>query len=293
MPTPGGPTPNSGGMVHGPMGGMMGGESMRSDLLGGAGDVDYPYYLVNGRIPADPVSFSSAPGRRVRIRIVNAGADTAFRIGLGGHTMTVTHSDGYPVTPVDTDAVLVGMGERFDVLITLADGVFPLYAAAEGKPGYGVALVRTGSGTARTDTRPGELDRRVLLGTDLAPAEQVRLAKRTHENYLSVDMGGTMMPYRWMLNGATFPDVAPLTVAQGQRVRMRLRNMSDMFHPMHVHGHTFALIGGGARKDTVTIRPMQTVEIEFDADNPGQWALHCHNAYHQEAGMMATLSYRA
>ena len=38
---------------------------------------------------------------------------------------------------------------------------------------------------------------------------------------------------------------------------------------------------------------MRTVEIEFDADNPGQWAFHCHNAYHQEAGMMTTLSYLA
>ena len=36
-----------------------------------------------------------------------------------------------------------------------------------------------------------------------------------------------------------------------------------------------------------------TVEIEFDTDNPGQWALHCHNAYHQEAGMMTTVSYLA
>ncbi len=133
----------------------------------------------------------------------------------------------------------------------------------------------------------------MLLGTALSPAEQVRLPRRAHDNYLSVDMGGTMAPYRWMLNGATFPDTAPLTVAQGQRVRMRLRNMPAMFHPMHVHGHTFALVDGGARKDTVTVRPMQTVEIEFDADNPGQWALHCHNAYHQEAGMMTTVSYRA
>ena len=51
---------------------------------------------------------------------------------------------------------------------------------------------------------------------------------------------------------------------------MRLRNMSDMVHPMHLHGHTFALADTGLRKDTVTIRPMRTVEIEFDADNPGQ-----------------------
>ncbi|MGJ5670985.1 multicopper oxidase family protein [Rhodococcus aetherivorans] len=300
MPAPGRLAPRAGGMGsmmdHGAMGGMgsmMGAESMRSDLLGGAGDVNYPYYLLNGRTPVDPVTLTAAPGQRVRIRLVNAASDTAFRVGLGGHAMTVTHSDGFPVSPRNTDAVLIGMGERFDVLVTLAGGVFPLYAAAEGKPGHAVAVVRTAAGTATTDTRPGELDRRVLLGTALSPAEQVRLPRRAHDNYLSVDMGGTMAPYRWMLNGATFPDTAPLTVAQGQRVRMRLRNMSAMFHPMHVHGHTFALVDGGARKDTVTVRPMQTVEIEFDADNPGQWALHCHNAYHQEAGMMTTLSYRA
>ena len=47
--------------------------------------------------------------------------------------MTLTHSDGFPVVPVPTDALLVGMGERFDVMVTLADGVFPLVASAEGK----------------------------------------------------------------------------------------------------------------------------------------------------------------
>lgn len=106
-------------------------------------------------------------------------------------------------------------------------------------------------------------------------------------------MGGTMTPYRWTLNGRAHPDSAPLAVAQGERVRMRLRNMSDMAHPMHLHGHTFALADSGLRKDTVTIRPMRTVEIEFDADNPGQWAFHCHNVYHHRAGMMTTLSYVA
>ena len=62
---------------------------------------------------------------------------------------------------------------------------------------------------------------------------------------------------------------------------------------MHVHGHTFALTAGGTRKDTVIVRPMQTVEVDLQADNPGQWATHCHNIYHAEAGMMTTLSYRA
>lgn len=285
-----------GGMDHGAMdmGGMdMGEETMLSPLLGGAGDVSYPHFLVGGRVPDDPMVLTAAPGQRARIRFVNAAADTAFRVALGGHRMTVTHTDGFPVVPQDTDALLIGMGERFDVLVTLSDGVFPVFAQAEGKTGYGQAVVRTASGELPIQPRPDELDRRVLLGTDLAPREYVRLAERDHDLYHSVDMGGTMSPYRWTLNGRAHPNSAPLNVNEGQRVRMRMRNMSDMFHPMHLHGHTFALTDTGLRKDTVTIGPMRTVEIEFDTDNPGQWALHCHNAYHQEAGMMTTVSYLA
>ncbi|AYA23481.1 multicopper oxidase family protein [Rhodococcus rhodochrous] len=286
----------TGGMDHGAMdmGGMdMGEETMLSPLLGGAGDVSYPHFLVGGRVPDDPMVLTAAPGQRARIRFVNAGADTAFRVALGGHRMTVTHTDGFPVVPQDTDALLIGMGERFDVLVTLGDGVFPLFAQAEGKTGYGQAVVRTAAGELPPQPRPDELDRRVLLGTDLAPRDHVRLAERDHDLYHSVDMGGTMSPYRWTLNGRAHPASAPLNVNQGQRVRMRMRNMSDMFHPMHLHGHTFALTDTGLRKDTVTIGPMRTVEIEFDTDNPGRWALHCHNAYHQEAGMMTTVSYLA
>lgn len=60
--------------------------------------------------------------------------------------MTVTHTDGYLVDPVQTGALLVGMGERYDVQVTLGDGVFPLVALAEGKNSTALALVRTGAG---------------------------------------------------------------------------------------------------------------------------------------------------
>jgi multicopper oxidase len=62
-----------------------------------------------------------------------------------------------------------------------------------------------------------------------------------------------------------------------------------------LHGHTFQVIkpagNPGPRKDTVIVLPMQTLTVDFVADNPGEWMLHCHNAYHQEAGMMTSLSY--
>ena len=112
----------------------VGGRWRTSALLGGdAGDINYPYYLVNGRIPAAPTTFTAKPGQRIRLRIINAGSDTAFRVALAGHPMTVTHTDGFPIEPTEVDALLLGMGERYDVIVTAGDGVFPLVATAEGK----------------------------------------------------------------------------------------------------------------------------------------------------------------
>ena len=56
--------------------------------------------------------------------------------------------------------------------------------------------------------------------------------------------------------------------------------------------HTFAVAGSGLRKDTVLLRPMQSLPIEIDADNVGSWMTHCHNIYHAEAGMMLELRYQ-
>lgn len=96
--------------------GEMGSMTMAtSPLLGGdAGDVTYAYHLINGRPIEDPLTFAPAPrpGDRVRLRIINGAGDTAYRFAVGGHSMTVTHTDGFPVEPIDVDAILIGMGER-------------------------------------------------------------------------------------------------------------------------------------------------------------------------------------
>jgi FtsP/CotA-like multicopper oxidase with cupredoxin domain len=140
-------------MAHGNMPGMgdmpgmgqssgMEGERSSTLLGGDAGDVSYPYYVINGRIPAAPTTFAARPGQRLRIRIINAGSDTAFRVALAGHRMTVTHTDGFPVHPIDVDALLVGMGERYDVIVTAGDGVFPLVAhgGRQGRSGARIAV---------------------------------------------------------------------------------------------------------------------------------------------------------
>jgi FtsP/CotA-like multicopper oxidase with cupredoxin domain len=276
---------------------MMGGGHMiagpSSSLLGGdAGDVSYPHFLLNGRLPTAPVTLSGRPGDRVRIRLINAGADTAFRVALGGHRLQVTHADGFAVQPVDTDALLIAMGERYDAIVTLADGAFPFVALAEGKSAGAFGLVRTGAGAApAAGVRPRELDGRVVGYRQLKPGDSVRLPDREPDRTTTLRLTGGMMSYDWGFNGHSHDPNHYEPVRAGERVRLNLVNTTTMWHPIHLHGHTFATTDTGLRKDTAIVLPGQYLPVVFDADNPGRWMLHCHNAYHAEAGMMTQLGY--
>ncbi|MFH8615765.1 multicopper oxidase family protein [Streptomyces sp. NPDC017979] len=277
---------------QGPSRMMMG---AKSDLLGGdAGDVAYPHYLVNGRTPQDPATFAAKPGERIRLRIVNAGGDTAFRIALGGHELTVTHTDGFPVQHAKTDAVLLGMGERYDVLVTAGDGVFPLVALAEGKDATALAVLRTGSGAAPTAAvRPAELTKRVLTADKLRADASVALPARKPDREIKIKLSGGMAKYDWAFDGKPYSPDQRHEVRAGERVRLVFSNPTGMWHPLHLHGHTFGLanVANGPRKDTAVILPNGTLTADFDADNPGLWMIHCHNVYHAEAGMMTVLGY--
>ncbi|MGW4475071.1 multicopper oxidase family protein [Nonomuraea sp. NPDC004354] len=265
-----------------------------SVLLGGdAGDVRYPHFLLNGRIATAPETFRARPGTRLRLRIINAGGDTAFRVALAGHRMTVTHTDGFAVRPAETDALLLGMGERYDVLVTLKDGVFPLVALAEGKDAVARGLIRTSRTPAppEPDLRPRELEGEVVRYAELRPGEAVRLAPRKPDRTIELELTGGMMAYDWGINGRKYDPAIVSAVRSGERVRLSFVNRTTMWHPMHLHGHTFALARGGIRKDTAIVMPNGTLDVDFDADNPGLWMIHCHNVYHAESGMMTLLGY--
>lgn len=281
--------------------GDMGDMSMaRSALLGGdAGDAVYPFHLINGRPLRDPLTLEPRPRRndRIRLRIINAGGDTAYRFAIGGHRMTVTHADGFPVEPVEVDAFLIGMGERYDVTIDVRSGAWPIIALAEGKDARAAAVLRTADATeTATPDLTGaldELDGVWLRYSDLHASPAVALAVpddiRTH----SVRLSGGMSRYDWTIDGRPFGSHVPIEVEHDEWLALDIMNASTMWHPMHLHGHTPQLGGtGGVRKDTVNVLPGTTVRLTLKADNPGEWMLHCHNAYHLEAGMATVLSYK-
>jgi manganese oxidase len=101
----------------------------------------------------------------------------------------------------------------------------------------------------------------------------------------------TSMEFNWFtLNGRSAPYITPLLVKLGSRVRIRFVNMSPIdHHPMHLHGHTFWVTGGDGGRypesawlpaNTVLVAVSQSREVEFIANNPGDWVLHCHMFHH-------------
>jgi FtsP/CotA-like multicopper oxidase with cupredoxin domain len=92
------------------------------------------------------------------------------------------------------------------------------------------------------------------------------------------------------INAKAFPGTEPLVVKTGQRVRIRIGNLSAMdHHPIHLHGYQFRITetdGGqipesGQWPETTVLVPVgSTRTIEFVADEPGDWALHCHMTHH-------------
>jgi hypothetical protein len=92
------------------------------------------------------------------------------------------------------------------------------------------------------------------------------------------------------MNARAFPGTAPLVVRTGQRVRIRIGNLSPMdHHPIHLHGYRFRITetDGGEIADaaqwpetTVLVPVGSTRTVEFVADEPGDWAMHCHMTHH-------------
>ncbi|MBW0119395.1 multicopper oxidase family protein [Pseudonocardia abyssalis] len=254
----------------------------------------YPLMLVNARPPADPAVFDVRRGDRVRLRVINAAADTGFRFAIDGHPLTVTHGDGMPVRPVSVDALRIGMGERYDVLVDASEpGAWQIGVLPEGKAGFGRAVLRyadaPATATPPADAHPAGLDGRLLTYDDLVSTGPEEVPTT----------GGPDRTFALTLRGTDIdvdglgPD-EPLPVHRGEWVRITVRNESAVFHPVHLHGHHFQLATPGrALKDTAVVAARGgALTFDWRADNPGEWMIHCHNHHHMEDGMMRTIGYR-
>lgn len=286
------------------MGMMMGGRGGGiQGLRSGSGPLLEPFYdgyAVNGRVFPEIQPLIVKKGERVKLRILNPSSATIYDLSLAGHALTVTHMDANPVQPLETDVVRIGMGERVDVEFVANHPGDWLFAARETGLGEGMLRIPVHyQGVVRKEP-VAPLFHRGLRFASYWDFQALHPAERTPRDvarfYPQILSGGMHSPF-WTINGQVYPRAERLLVRRGETVRIQYGNRSMMPHPMHLHGHFFKIVNPALprnkwiSKDTVLVNPMERVDIEFSADNPGNWFHHCHNLYHMEAGMANVVVY--
>ncbi len=142
-----------------------------------------------------------------------------------------------------------------------------------------------------------QLDHRVLRYTDLK-AKRMN-PHRAVEREVEIHLTGNMERYMWSFDGKKFTAVTddPIRFGYDERVRVKLVNQTMMAHPIHLHGHFFEMVNGADHmrqplKHTMVVRPGGTATFDLTANEPGDWAFHCHLLYHMHAGMMQVVTVR-
>ncbi len=263
-------------------------------------DVQYDAFLVNFHTIENPECILVKPNERVRLRIINSGASTNFSLDLGKLEAEVIAVDGNLITPVKRSNLWLSPAQRIDLLVKIPEngGAFPILAIGAGTSMQGGAILYTKGSTLPSLTAQASRSVTTL------PYDQEKqfhakfpLTPKQPDQKFELVLAGNMKDYVWTINNQAWPEITPLVIEEGKRIEITYNNKNMMPHPMHLHGHVFQVVAingepfEGALRDTVTVPPNSTVTIQFDANNPGTWPLHCHILYHGAAGMFTVVRY--
>ena len=287
-------------------------------------DIEYAVALHEWNTPDNQTLFTindalkslneaARPGQLVRLRIVEtSNTDTSIPhlVTLLGAPFRVIALDGHDLSGpqwLNSIPVPLGTAQRVDLLFQMpAHGPVSLITAndQENNQAYQrFPAVVIGQGTVPSTLPP------VTNWFDMTTYGQAApgaITPQSHfdatytidlNNQMGTSLGRQGMTYT--MNGKVFPHTGMLMVKYGQLVRIRLVNQSDLYHPIHLHGHTFWVLdengkpmaGSPIRLDTILVQPHASYDIAFIANNPGIWMLHCHNFLHANWGMDMMLVY--
>ncbi|MCE6998142.1 multicopper oxidase domain-containing protein [Saccharothrix sp. S26] len=251
--------------------------------------------LVNGA----PWPVHEVDAARYRLRLLNASNARHYELeavtddGRRLDLVQVGADQGLLAEPVAHRALPTAPAERYDVVIDFAGT----------RVGDRVRLVnRLGSGRAR-DVMAFRVARRAVddsrvprvLSTDLPTWRQ---ADAVRVRDFSFRAGRTHGGHGWLVGGLPFdPARTDVTTGLGDVEVWRL--VADVHHPVHLHLVGFRVLSRGGRpplphdaglKDTLSLRPGEAAEIitRFDGYR-GRYLFHCHNAEHEDLGMMANI----
>lgn len=264
----------------------------------------YNVYTVNGKSGSLIQPLKVKEGEKVRLRFINAGYMTHL-VHLQGQTFQVAATDGNPIanpSPVQDKLLSIGAGERYDVTFVAGakDFAIDLHDQTNGAKTAVIPVHVAGNTQAQPVADQANLPVLDLTtyGQNTGGSVDEGRFDKSYTLHLNSTFQGNDQVYT--INGKTWPNTDLLEVRKGERVKVTLINDGKSDHPMHLHGHTFQVLryngkpvtGSPINKDTLLVRPGETYEIAFTADNPGNWAFHCHDLHHASAGMMTLLKYQ-
>ncbi|HEV2710604.1 MAG TPA: multicopper oxidase domain-containing protein [Edaphobacter sp.] len=264
-------------------------------------DVGYKYATIQShRLGAgEPIRVKQ--GERVLMRLLNASATENVVLALPGHKFTIIAMDGNPVpNPKPVEVLSLAVAERVDAIVEMnSPGVWVLGSILPKarEMGLGIVVEYAGKKGAPVwkDPAPAEWDYTQFantVATTHVPDETFTLTFRDNG-----PKPGSKFD-TWAINNKSWPDIDPLMVEAGKRYRLVFRNGSGDQHPMHLHRHTFEVtqIGSkpinGLMKDVINVMPLDTVEVDFVANNPGDTLMHCHQQLHMDYGFMQLIKYK-
>jgi FtsP/CotA-like multicopper oxidase with cupredoxin domain len=263
------------------------------------GDVEYDAMLANDRTLDDPEILRVQKGGAVRLRIINASAASNMWIDLGSLSGDLIAVDGNTIMPIKGSRFPLAIAQRADIRFQLpaGSGAWPVLFQSEGTPlRSGLVLHAGDTQVIKVSDRgePGDAHN-LIMEAKLKSVAQIVDDPVTHTELIALT--GGEQNYLWGFNGKASMHEVLFNVREGDRVEIVMQNTTGMAHPMHLHGHYFKVVAigdvriSGAVRDTILIPPGERVAIQFDADNPGNWAFHCHHLYHMNSGMMAAMGY--
>jgi FtsP/CotA-like multicopper oxidase with cupredoxin domain len=274
-------------------------QSSNSPLTTGS-DVGYKYATINShRLGAgEPIRVKQ--GERVLMRLLNASGTENVVLALPGHKFTILAMDGNPVpNPKSVSVLSLGVAERVDAIVEMnSPGVWVLGSTLPKAREMGLGIVVEYAGKKGepvwNDPAPEVWDYTQFANATPTPHKPDEIFDLTFRDY--GPKPGSKFD-TWTINKQSWPDIEPLKVEQGKRYRLVFRNGSGDQHPMHLHRHTFEVtrIGNtplsGLMKDVVNVMPLDTVEVDFVANNPGDTLMHCHQQLHMDYGFMQLIKY--
>lgn len=263
-------------------------------------EVTYQYASFNDKLFSASAPLKVKQGQRILFHFLNASATQNVSIALPGHQFEVIALDGNTApSPKKVDTISIAVAERIDAVVEMNQpGVWILGSTNKDERASGLGLpIEYGGSSGPAIWKDPSASNWDYLQFGNTPTNEIK-ADETLMMVFGKKAGGAKDGMDlWMINGQSWPEIAPLEIKQGKRYRLSMMNASPEFHPVHLHRHSFEIISingkksSGLIKDTINLNPFGRAEVDFVANNPGPTLFHCHQQLHMDYGFMQLIRY--